>query len=218
MKKKLLSVILAAVLALGVCGALIACGGKTYVKAEFYGDGVLLNTQEVESGKSVTEWKMSDRSGFIFEGWFTTEEATTAYDFTKPITEDVKIYAKWTADPVDHTEWYVTGAFTDPVWTVGNGTKLVREKDLDANGFNVFKAEVEVKDTVTSADDRGFKITYGDTWAVNASKLDKTATPDTVCSGDDNFVLAKNGKFLITLYTKPGDASALRVVVAEVTA
>lgn len=35
--------------------------------------------------------------GYTFDGWYTNDTHTTEFDFTKPITGDTTIYAKWTA-------------------------------------------------------------------------------------------------------------------------
>ncbi len=34
------------------------------------------------------------RSGYVFAGWYTDEACTAAYDFTKPVTDSVTLYAK----------------------------------------------------------------------------------------------------------------------------
>lgn len=36
--------------------------------------------------------------GYTFDGWYTNDTHTTEFDFTKPITGDTTIYAKWTAN------------------------------------------------------------------------------------------------------------------------
>ena len=36
--------------------------------------------------------------GYTFDGWYTDAAYTTEFDFTKPITGDTKIYARWTAN------------------------------------------------------------------------------------------------------------------------
>lgn len=35
----------------------------------------------------------------VVEGWYTDKEMTTLYDFSKPVTEDITLYAKWSGDP-----------------------------------------------------------------------------------------------------------------------
>ena len=38
-------------------------------------------------------------SGFAFGGWYTTSDCTAAYDFSTPVTSDITLYAKWSANP-----------------------------------------------------------------------------------------------------------------------
>lgn len=52
--------------------------------------------------------------GYTFDGWYTNDTHTTEFDFTKPITGDTKVYAKWEKNaPVlpDTYELNVSGAF-----------------------------------------------------------------------------------------------------------
>lgn len=39
------------------------------------------------------------RAGYTLVGWYTDEAYTAAYDFTKPVTDSVTLYAKWEAAP-----------------------------------------------------------------------------------------------------------------------
>ena len=41
----------------------------------------------------------SRKAGYTLVGWYTDEACTAAYDFTKPVTESVTLYAKWEAAP-----------------------------------------------------------------------------------------------------------------------
>lgn len=50
------------------------------------------------------------RSGYVFAGWYTDEACTAAYDFTKPVTDSVTLYAKWEAAP---RYYYNSGTTTD---------------------------------------------------------------------------------------------------------
>lgn len=40
------------------------------------------------------------RSGYHFDGWYTTPDCTTPFDFSTILTENVTAYAKWTTEPV----------------------------------------------------------------------------------------------------------------------
>lgn len=41
----------------------------------------------------------SRKAGYTLVGWYTDEACTAAYDFTKPVTDSVTLYAKWEAAP-----------------------------------------------------------------------------------------------------------------------
>lgn len=51
------------------------------------------------------------RAGYTLVGWYTDEACTAAYDFTKPVTDSVTLYAKWEAAPRYY--YYNSGTTTD---------------------------------------------------------------------------------------------------------
>lgn len=53
-------------------------------------------TQTVEDGKQATEPDDPTRSKYRFDGWFSDDKLTQAYDFSKSVTGDLTLYAKWT--------------------------------------------------------------------------------------------------------------------------
>jgi|GEM_PF-4318688 len=59
-------------------------------------------SQTVVSGGSATKPGDPTKSGFIFDGWYTSNDegatlSDTAYDFTTAVTSNLTLYAKWTA-------------------------------------------------------------------------------------------------------------------------
>jgi uncharacterized repeat protein (TIGR02543 family) len=54
-------------------------------------------TEWVKVGETVNDRALT-RDGYTFGGWYTDQDCTTAYDFTQPVTEDMDLYAKWTAN------------------------------------------------------------------------------------------------------------------------
>lgn len=52
----------------------------------------------------------SRKAGYTLVGWYTDEACTAAYDFTKPVTDNVTLYAKWEAAP---RYYYNSGTTTD---------------------------------------------------------------------------------------------------------
>ncbi|MCI6721286.1 InlB B-repeat-containing protein [Treponema porcinum] len=57
--------------------------------------GSINTTQSVTSGNAVSEPEVPTRDGYTFAGWYTDIEYTDKYDFSKKVTEDITLYAKW---------------------------------------------------------------------------------------------------------------------------
>lgn len=69
---------------------------------------------------TITKPTNPSRTGYTFNGWFTDNTFKTEFDFTKGITADVKIYAKWTINT--YTIKFVT-----------NGGSSVTDVSVDYN-------------------------------------------------------------------------------------
>ena len=56
--------------------------------------------QTIEYGGTIKTDKLTIPTveGYTFDGWYADENRTIEFDFTKPITGDTKVYAKWTAN------------------------------------------------------------------------------------------------------------------------
>lgn len=67
---------------------------------KFVSDHGSFADQTIEHGKPIDTGKptIPPVEGFTFDGWYTDAAYNTEFDFTKPITGDTKIYAKWTAN------------------------------------------------------------------------------------------------------------------------
>lgn len=60
----------------------------------------LPDTQQVVYSTSGTEPSVVPaRSGYHFDGWYTTPDCTTPFDFGTILTENVTVYAKWSTEP-----------------------------------------------------------------------------------------------------------------------
>ena len=71
-------------------------------------------SQNVPYNKTATNPGELTAEGYTFDGWYADENRTIEFDFTKPITGDTKVYAKWEKNaPVlpDTYELNVSGAF-----------------------------------------------------------------------------------------------------------
>lgn len=66
---------------------------------KFVSDHGSFKDQTIEHGKPIETDKLTipEVEGYTFDGWYTDENRTIEFDFTKPITSNTTVYAKWTA-------------------------------------------------------------------------------------------------------------------------
>lgn len=76
--------------------------GYNVVKFET-GGGTEIDDQILKYGATATEPEAPTLDGYDFDGWYTDATYATKFDFTKGITKDTTIYAKWT--PVSESYW-----------------------------------------------------------------------------------------------------------------
>ena len=57
--------------------------------------GSNVNSQKIEYSKTAKTPAEPAKSKYSFDGWYTDEQLTTAFDFNTPITADITLYAKW---------------------------------------------------------------------------------------------------------------------------
>jgi uncharacterized repeat protein (TIGR02543 family) len=58
--------------------------------------GTVINFQSIEEGSKATKPADPVKTGNTFDGWYTDQNFTTAWDVTKPLTGAITVYAKWT--------------------------------------------------------------------------------------------------------------------------
>ena len=75
---------------------------------KFVSDHGSFADQTIEHGKPIDTGKLTipPVEGFTFDGWYADENRTIEFDFTKPITSNTTVYAKWTAN--DYEVSFVT--------------------------------------------------------------------------------------------------------------
>jgi len=60
-------------------------------------DGVA--AQSINYGGLAVKPNTPEKDGYMFAGWYTDSECNNKYDFTKPVTQHLPLYAKWTELP-----------------------------------------------------------------------------------------------------------------------
>lgn len=105
---------------------------------QFVSDHGSFEDQTIEHGGTIDTDKLTipEVEGYTFDGWYADAAHTTKFDFTKPITGDTKVYAKWEKNAPVLPDTYalnVSGAFVyvggvDVTASAGD-TSLQLEKD-----------------------------------------------------------------------------------------
>lgn len=67
------------------------------------GNGQMVSERSVRAGQAISEPKAPTRSGYVFDGWYTTKSGGSKYDFSTPVTADMTLTAHWKAAPVVRT-------------------------------------------------------------------------------------------------------------------
>ena len=105
---------------------------------KFVSDHGSFKDQTIEHGKPIDTDKLTipEAEGYTFDGWYADENRTIEFDFTKPITGDTKVYAKWEKNAPVLPDTYalnVSGAFVYvdgvDVTAPAGDTSLHLEKD-----------------------------------------------------------------------------------------
>ena len=121
--------------------------GKQYVdvtfKYDFYGNKLSEYTYPVQVGSPVAE-PVADpvRYGYKFDKWVTVSGGTEEFDFTKPVTEAVTIYATWTKTLQGVQNYVFEAEDTDLTGKIGPGASgtaqetgmIVYDESLGASG------------------------------------------------------------------------------------
>ncbi|MBO7650400.1 MAG: InlB B-repeat-containing protein [Lachnospiraceae bacterium] len=97
------------------------------------GHGTAPAAQTVESGKTATKPSDPTASGWTFGGWYTEATCTNAFDFSKAITGDVTIYAKWTEDKTSEEPSYIVTVGDNGSVAQGNDMTVTVKRNIDDN-------------------------------------------------------------------------------------
>ena len=93
--------------------------------------GTAVSEQSVEKDDTVAKPADPTRDGYVFDGWFANSALTEAYDFSKPVTVNLTLFAKWTKEETTTPEPTSTptptpmptpGTSATPVTTPTSGT------------------------------------------------------------------------------------------------
>ena len=96
--------------------------------------GTAPTAQTVENGAKATKPADPTAEDYSFQGWYTDTRYTMEYDFSKEVTEDTTVYAKWVKKPI--VSFNKNGHGTAPAsQTVELNGKAVKPADPTAEGY-----------------------------------------------------------------------------------
>lgn len=112
--------------------------------------GTAPTAQTVENGAKATKPADPTAEDYSFQGWYTDTRYTMEYDFSKEVTEDTTVYAKWVKKPI--VSFNKNGHGTAPAsQTVELNGKAVKPADPTAEGY-VFRGWYTTAECTTEFD------------------------------------------------------------------
>ena len=114
---------------------LYAKWARTWTVTFDVGDhGTAPAAQTVEDGAKATKPADPTAEDYSFQGWYTDTRYTMEYDFSKEVTEDTTVYAKWVKKPI--VSFNTNGHGTAPArQTVELNGKATKPVDPTAEGY-----------------------------------------------------------------------------------
>ena len=112
--------------------------------------GTAPTAQTVENGAKATKPADPTAEDYSFQGWYTDTRYTMEYDFSKEVTEDTTVYAKWVKKPI--VSFNANGHGTAPAsQTVELNGKATKPADPTAEGY-VFRGWYTTAECTTEFD------------------------------------------------------------------
>lgn len=176
------------------------------------GDNVL-KTEEVTEGGTASAWT-PEKEGQTFVGWFATPTMRVEFDFSKPITENTKVFAGFSAYAEDTRGWAIVGSGKGDLLMSSNWGKVITDAHkLEKIGDNVYSITLDLY-----AGDE-FQFAINTEWhhkrGFGYLETVKAADGSEVFSGSggigetaakgQNIKVSQDGNYTLTLYTHPGD-------------
>ena len=132
----------------------------------------------VKNGDAISAPAAPTKEGYVFDGWYTDVALTQKYDFSKPVIDDMTLYAKWNVggDCGDNLTWSLD---SDGTLTI-SGTGAMKDYGYrsDLVPWDLMKNQIQnvvIGDGVTSIGDNAFGqcTNLGTVDLSNATSLEK---------------------------------------------
>lgn len=212
-KSKWIILTLVAALALSLFTGCGSTAQETKFSVEYMDGDAVLKTEEVAEGGLAAEWT-PEKEGQTFLGWFATPTKSVEFDFSKPITENTKVFAGFSVYAEDSRSWAIVGSGKGDLLLSSNWGKVITDAHkLEKTGDNEYSITLDLY----AGDEFQFAINtewhhkrgfgYLETATDEAGSEVFTGAGgigETAAKGQ-NIKVAQDGNYTLTLYTHPGD-------------
>ena len=210
-KMKWISLLLVAAMAISLFAG--CAKEETKFTVEYMDGETVLKTEEVVDGGTVTAWT-PEKEGQTFVGWFATPTMSVEFDFSKPINENTKIFAGFSAYAEDTRTWAIVGSGKGDLLLSSNWGKVIADAHiLEKTGDNEYSITIDLY-----AGDE-FQFAINTSWhhkrGFGYLEIVKDASGNEAFTGSggigetaakgQNIKVAMDGNYTITLHTHPGD-------------
>ena len=210
-KMKWISLLLVAAMAISLFAG---CAKEETKFSVAYMDGdTVLKTEEVVEGGTAAEW-IPEKEGQTFVGWFATPTMSVEFDFSKPITENTKVFAGFSAYAEDTRTWAIVGSGKGDLLLSSNWGKVIADAHiLEKTGDNEYSITIdlyagdEFQFAINTSwhHKRGFGYLETATDASGNEVFSGSGGIGETAAKGQNIKVAMDGNYTITLHTHPGD-------------
>ena len=210
-KTKWISLLLVAAMAISLFAG---CAKEETKFSVAYMDGdTVLKTEEVVEGGTAAEW-IPEKEGQTFVGWFATPTMSVAFDFSKPITENTKVFAGFSAYAEDTRTSAIVGSGKGDLLLSSNWGKVISDAHiLEKTGDNAYSITIdlyagdEFQFAINTSwhHKRGFGYLETATDASGSEVFSGSGGIGETAAKGQNIKVAMDGNYTITLHTHPGD-------------
>ena len=210
-KMKWISLLLVAAMAISLFAG--CAKEETKFSVEYMDGDTVLKTEEVVEGGTATAWT-PEKEGQTFIGWFATPTMSVEFDFSKPITENTKVFAGFSAYAEDTRTWAIVGSGKGDLLLSSNWGKVIADAHLlEKTGDNEYSITIdlyagdEFQFAINTSwhHKRGFGYLETATDASGNEVFSGSGGIGETAAKGQNIKVAMDGNYTITLHTHPGD-------------
>lgn len=183
--------------------ALTGCSNKvTYTVTFDSQGGSAVESAVVEENKTVVKPNNPTKSGYKFDGWYVNLDDKEAYDFSKKVTGDMTLKAKWSASATGNEDNSTTT-------TTKNNSTTTKKSAVSVTGVKLNKSTL----TITEGNSETLVATVTPSKATNKKVTWSSSTPSVATVDANGKVTAINvGTTTITVKTVNGNKTATATI------